>query len=128
MPDHATLYDLMLVLSTTVEDERRSKILADIEAQILSGGGAIERNDNWRTRALAYEIRHQREGEYHLIQFTGASSLLESLSYNLRVDDAVLRFRIIKVLPGTPPPPEAAPPVVAAAAAAPAPAPAPVES
>jgi small subunit ribosomal protein S6 len=117
MPQQATLYDLMLVLSTTVEDERRAKILSDIEAQIQSGGGSLERNDNWRTRALAYEIRHQREGEYHLIQFTGPGSLLDSLSYNLRVDDAVLRFRIIKVLPGTPAPPEAAPPVVAAAPA-----------
>ena len=37
-------------------------------------GGTVERNDDWRTRALAYEIRHQREGEYHLIQFTGSPS------------------------------------------------------
>ena len=125
MPQHATLYDLMLVLSTTAEEERRAKILSDVEAQIQSGGGSVERNDDWRTRALAYEIRHQREGEYHLIQFTGPSSLLDSLAYNLRVDDGVLRFRIIKVLPGTPAPPEAAPPVVPIApvvAATPAPA------
>jgi small subunit ribosomal protein S6 len=121
MPKQASLYDLVLVLSTTVEDERRAKILTDIEAQITSGGGVVERNDDWRTRALAYEIRHQREGEYHLLQFTGPTELLERLSYSLRVDDAVLRYRIIKVLPGTPPPPEAAPPVAA-------PVPAPVES
>ncbi|MGO9885006.1 MAG: 30S ribosomal protein S6 [Solirubrobacteraceae bacterium] len=121
MPKQASLYDLMVVLSTTVEDERRAKILSDVEAQIASDGGVVERNDDWRTRALAYEIRHQREGEYHLLQFTGPPALLESISHNLRIDDAVLRFRIIKVLPGTPPPPEAAPPVAAAP-------PAPVES
>ena len=126
----------MVVLSTEVDEDRRAKILTDAEAQIASGGGAIERNDDWRTRALAYEIRHQREGEYHLIQFTGPASLIEAVSHNLRIDDGVLRFRIIKVLPGTPPPPEAAPQAAAAAppappAAAPAPAPpaaAPVES
>ena len=61
---------------------------------------------------MAYEIRHQREAEYHLLQFTGPPALLESLSHNLRIDDAVLRFRIIKVLPGTPPAPDTAPPVV----------------
>lgn len=123
MPKQASLYDLMVVLSTTAEDDRRAKILSDVEAEITSGGGVVERNDDWRTRTLAYEIRHQREGEYHLLQFTGPVALLESLSHNLRIDDAVLRFRIIKVLPGTPPPPETAPPVVAAPAA-----PAPVES
>jgi small subunit ribosomal protein S6 len=111
------LYDLMLVISAAAEDDRRAKVLSDIEAQITAAGGTIERNDDWRTRTLAYEIRHQREGEYHLIQFTGPTTLLEPLSYNLRVNDAVLRFRIIKVLAGTPPPPEVAPPVAAAAAA-----------
>ena len=108
----------MLVFSTLVEEDRRAALLSDVETQITSGGVVVERNDDWRTRALAYEIRHQREGEYHLIQFTGPTSLLESVSHNLRINDAVLRFRIIKVVPGTPPPPDVAPPVAAAATAA----------
>ena len=127
MPERARLYDLMLVLSMTAEDERRAKILADVESQITSGGGAVERNDDWNRRPLAYEINHQTEGEYHLFQFTGPTPLLEALSHNLRIDDAVLRFRIIKVVPGTPPPPDSAPPVVAGATAAPAAAAADVE-
>jgi small subunit ribosomal protein S6 len=123
MPRQASLYDLMLVLSTTVEDEERAKIVADVESQITGGGGVLERNDDWRTRTLAYEIRHQKEGEYHLLQFTGPSALLDSLSHSLRINDNVLRFRIIKVRPGTPPPPDAAPPVAPPPVAA-----APVES
>ena len=116
MPAPPRLYDLMLVISTAVEDERRAKIVSDVEAQITAGGGAVERKDDWHTRPLAFEIRHQGEGEYHLLQFTGAASLLDAISHNLRIDDAVLRFRIIKVLPGTPPPPDAPPPVLAGAA------------
>lgn len=118
MPAPPRLYDLMLVLSTAVEDERRAKIVSDVEAQIIAGGGAVERQDDWHSRPLAYEIRHQGEGEYHLLQFTGSGSLLDAVSHNLRIDDAVLRFRIIKVLPGTPPPPDAPPPVLAGAGAA----------
>lgn len=107
----------MLVLSATADEDRRAKIVSDVEAQITSGGGELSRKDDWHTRALAYEIRHQTEGEYHLMQFTGEPALLDALSHNLRIDDAVLRFRVIKVLPGTPPAPESAPPVVAPAAA-----------
>jgi small subunit ribosomal protein S6 len=114
MADQAPLYDLVLALSTAVEDDRRAKIVSDVEAQIASGGGTLQRNQDWRTRPLAYEIRHQGEGEYHLLQFNGPPALLEALSHTLRIDDAVLRFRIIKVLPGTPPPPENAPPPMAA--------------
>jgi small subunit ribosomal protein S6 len=116
MAKQAPLYDLMLLLSTTVEDERRAKILSDVEAQV-SAAGSIERNDQWGTRALLYEIKHQKEAEYHLLQFKGPTTLLEALSHSLRITDGVLRFRIIKVLPGTPAPPESAPPVAAVAAA-----------
>jgi small subunit ribosomal protein S6 len=112
MADQTPLYDLMVVLSTAVEDDRRAKILSDLEAQISGGGGSIQRNDDWHSRPLAYEIRHQAEGEYHLIQLNGPPSLLENISHSLRIDDAVLRFRIIKVLPGTPPAPDGAPPPV----------------
>jgi small subunit ribosomal protein S6 len=131
MAEQARLYDLMLVLSTSTEDERRAKIVTDVEAQITGGGGAVERNDDWHNRPLAYEINDQTEGEYHLFQFTGPTALLESLSHTLRIDDAVLRFRIIRVRPGTPPAPDSAPPVVAgtpvAAPAAPAAAAVPAE-
>jgi small subunit ribosomal protein S6 len=120
MAPPARLYDLMLVLSATAEDERRAKILSDVESQITTGGGALERNDDWRLRPLAYEIDHQQEGEYHLLQFTaGDPALLDALSHSLRIDDAVLRFRIIRVRAGTPPPPDSAPPVVAGAGAGP---------
>jgi small subunit ribosomal protein S6 len=111
-----TIYDLMLVLSATAEEDRRAKVLSDVENLITSGDGKVERNDDWHMRPLAYEIDHQREGEYHLIQFTGPSSLLETLQHTLRIDDGVLRFRIIKNLAGTPPPPDSPPPVAATAA------------
>lgn len=116
MASHPRLYDLMLVLSVTAEEERRAAILSAVESQITDAGGTIERQDDWHTRPMTFEIRHQAEGEYHLLQFSGPTSLLDTLSHNLRIDDAVLRFRIIKVLPGTPPAPDSPPPVLVAAA------------
>jgi small subunit ribosomal protein S6 len=106
-------YDLILVLSTEAEDDRRATIVSDVEAQITAAGGEVSRNDGWHLRPLAFEIAHQKEGEYHLLQFTAPTSVLESLSHNLRIDDAVLRFRVIREIPGTPPAPDGAPPVVA---------------
>jgi small subunit ribosomal protein S6 len=115
-----TLYDLTLLLSTETEDDRRAKVLSDVESAISGGGGTVERNDTWGTRPMAYRIDHQADAEYHLLQFTGPPALLDSLSHSLRIDDGVLRFRIIKVLPGTPAAPESAPPIASAPAPAPA--------
>src|SRR5207253_2592553 len=104
----------------TAPDEERAKIRADVESAITGAGGTIERNQEWGTRAMTYRINHQSDAEYHLLQFTGPTSLLESLSHSLGIADGVLRFRIIKVIPGTPPPPDSAPPILATATPAPA--------
>jgi small subunit ribosomal protein S6 len=100
------IYDLMLLLSTSVEDERRARILADVEQTIADNGGSIELKQEWGVRRLAFEIAHTADAEYHLLQFSGPPALVETLSYNLKIADGVVRHRIIKVTPGTPPPPE----------------------
>jgi small subunit ribosomal protein S6 len=104
------------MLSVTAEEEQRAKVLADVESAITAAGGSIERNDDWGRRQMVYEIRHQPEAEYHLLQFKAPATLIEELSHTLRITDGVLRFRVIKVRPGTPPAPSSPPPVVAAAA------------
>jgi small subunit ribosomal protein S6 len=116
MATEAPLYDLVLLLSTDAEESTRAKILGDVESAISRAGGSVERNDDWGRRPMAYEIRHKPESEYHLLQFHAPGSLIEELSHTLRITDGVLRFRVIKVRPGTPEAPSSPPPVVAAAA------------
>ena len=116
MATQAPLYDLVLLLSTSAPEEQREKILADVESTITAAQGLIERKDDWGQRPMAYRIRHQPDADYHLLQFTAPPTLIESLSHDLRITDGVVRFRVIKNLPGTPPPPDSAPPIVATAA------------
>ena len=116
MPDQPILYDLTLLLSTTAPEEQRTKILSDVEAMITRAEGQVERRDDWGRRPLAYRINHQPEADYHLLQFTAPPTLIETLSQDLRITDGVVRFRVIKNLPGTPPAPDSPPPVVATAA------------
>jgi small subunit ribosomal protein S6 len=118
----APLYDVMLLLDTSAPEEQRKKILADVESMI-SASGTVVGNHDWGTRAMAYEIRHRGDAEYHLLQFHGPAELLANLQRSLRITDGVVRFRIIKLAPGTPAPPESrperpeAPPVEAPSAA-----------
>jgi small subunit ribosomal protein S6 len=104
----ALAYDLTLLLDTTAPPERREQILAEVEQKIRAEGEIVGRHD-WGVRHLAYEIRHKPDAEYHLLQFTGPASLLEELNRSLKITDGVVRFRIIKLRPGTPPPPELRP-------------------
>src|SRR3712207_6702226 len=120
-------YDLNVLLDSEVADEQRERILADVEAMIAETGTIVSAHD-WGRRKMAYEIGHKTDAEYHLIQFHGGRELLDRLDRTLRITDGVIRYRIIKLREGTPPPPDlhasATPAATPAAAPAPAPSPA----
>jgi small subunit ribosomal protein S6 len=123
------VYDLVLLLDTQAEDERRAEILNNVQAALERGGEVIGRHD-WGVRPTAYEVHKRPDADYHLFQFHGPSELLEQLDHTLKITDGVTRFRIIKLRAGTPGPPDDMAPTAAPAAAAseepePAPAPAP---
>jgi small subunit ribosomal protein S6 len=99
-------YDLMLLLDTAAPDEQRAKALAEAERLITSNGGTITSDHDWGTRALAFEIGHKTDAEYHLLQFEGPPAVLDALNRTLHITDGVMRFRIIKLAPGTPPAPD----------------------
>ncbi len=134
----AQLYDLMLLVDASAPEERRTAVVSEVEG-LLEGGGTIVGRHDWGSRRIAYEIDHRPEAAYHLFQFEAEPELLDRLNHSLRIMDGVLRFRIIRQPPGSPPvPPSPEPPRarrdeepdgrVAARAAADAPADEPAES
>lgn len=96
------IYDLIVLLDPSFEEETRTKILADAEELIAENGDIVGAQD-WGTRKLSYEIEKKPEADYHLIQFQGPASLIEELDRTLRITDGVVRHRIIKLRPGTKP-------------------------
>jgi small subunit ribosomal protein S6 len=118
----APTYDLMLLLDAEADPQARERVLGEAR-EAIAGGGELLRDDAWGDRALAYAIEHKATANYHLLQFRAASpELLERLDRALRFADEVVRFRIVKLAPGTPDPPR--PPAAERSASAPPPAPA----
>lgn len=105
MPAANPLYDLVLLLDTSTEDGRRAEILKTVESAITAAGEIVNTQD-WGPRALSFEIDKKKDADYHLLQFHGTPELLRQLDRSLRITDEVVRFRVIKLAPGTPAPPE----------------------
>jgi small subunit ribosomal protein S6 len=104
----AAQYDLMLLLDPNAPEGRGEQILGDVE-QAIGAEALIGRHD-WGVRRMTFEIDHRPEADYYLFQFEADVPLLERLDHMLKITDGVLRFRIIKLRAGTPPPPEPRPP------------------
>jgi small subunit ribosomal protein S6 len=100
-------YDLVLLIDPNAPEDRRTAAVSEAES-LLSSSGEIVESQDWGQKRMAYEIDHRPEAEYRLYQFNGDNDLLDRLNQRLRINDAVLRFRIIKAKPGQPlpPPPE----------------------
>lgn len=99
------LYDLTLLVDPNVGAERQSEVVSEVQGMLDSGGTLVGSHD-WGSRRLAYELDHRPEARYHLFQFeTDDTGLLDRLDHSLKIMDGVLRFRIIRLKPGSPPPP-----------------------
>ncbi len=101
MPEKPS-YDLMVLLDPEATDERRAELIDQIRKQIESGDASLKGDADWGMRRLAYEIDHRGEAQYHLFQFQAAADVLRELNRTLSIEDAVLRFRTIR-LPGPAP-------------------------
>jgi small subunit ribosomal protein S6 len=109
MAQPAPTYDLVLLLDAQAPEEGRAKILDDTRAAIAAQGEVV-RDESWGDRALAYPIERKTDAEYHLLQFKASTpELLGELNRTLHITDGIVRFRIVKLAPGTPEPPEMRP-------------------
>ena len=70
-----------------------TKRYADI---ITAQGGEITEVNDWGKRSLAYEIKFHREGYYCFYRFKGGQAVLNELSRQLLIDEAVIRHMIVR--------------------------------
>ena len=80
------IYEELFILRIGLPEEEVAAVIAQITGVITTGGGTIEKNDNWGVRKLAYRVKKQVEGIYVLIQFTSGPSIVKEIERRLRVN------------------------------------------
>lgn len=92
----APSYDLVILLHATAEEDVRQKLAADVDQLIQADGTLLEARE-WGIRQLAYPIGDEATAEYRVFRFKGPATLLSELDRQLKINDGVLRHRIIKL-------------------------------
>lgn len=90
-------YELMLVLSPEVDEERADGALNRVTRFITDQGGEVSKQEKWGKRRLAYPINHFTEGNYILTQFTLEPSLTKELAKSLKLTEEVIRHLLVNV-------------------------------
>lgn len=66
------------------------------KGQIVEGGGAIHRLEDWGRRQLAYPINKIHKAHYILLNVECSQEVLDELTSNFKFNDAVLRNMVIR--------------------------------
>jgi len=88
-------YEAVVILTTKLSDEEREAVQAKISDLIAKSGEVIS-VDDWKTKKLAYEIKHETEGYYFLYNFKANPDFIAEFERVLRIDTSVLKFMVIK--------------------------------
>jgi small subunit ribosomal protein S6 len=85
----------MLILPPEADESVVSGALDRITRVVGEAGGQVGKVDRWGRRRFAFEIEHQSEGYYVVVEFTAEPEALTELERSLYLADEVLRFKIV---------------------------------
>jgi small subunit ribosomal protein S6 len=87
----------MIIFDAEVEEPAIQGVLERALETVRSNGGTPGTVDRWGRRALAYEMRHKREGYYVVAEYTAEPKASAELDRLLQLADEVLRHKIIRL-------------------------------
>jgi small subunit ribosomal protein S6 len=79
------------------DDAEVMKLTEAVQKIITDQGGSVTKTEMMGRRQLAYEINHQRDGVYVLLEVEGSGAEIAELERRMRVNDRVLRYMTIRV-------------------------------
>ncbi|MDE0166991.1 MAG: 30S ribosomal protein S6 [Bryobacterales bacterium] len=93
------IYELIYILKPNLADEETEASIAQFTKAIEEGGGTIDKIDRWGKRRLAYEVQHQTEGYYVLVQYSLKQDhgLSKEIERRLGVADAVIKYMTVRI-------------------------------
>lgn len=87
------LYDLILVLKTSLSEIERKKLLEELKSK-LKDVKIID--EEWGQKPLAYKIKRELAGFYHIMKLESEKGLNEDLEKKLRANENVLRYLLLR--------------------------------
>lgn len=89
-------YELMVILDPELDERTVAPSLDKFLNVIRADGGTVDNVDIWGRRRLAYEINKKSEGIYAVVDFTASSAATVELDRQLKLNEAVMRTKVLR--------------------------------
>ena len=86
----------MVIFDPDLEERTIAPSLETYLNVIRESGGTVEKLDVWGRRRLAYEIQKKSEGIYAVIDIHAEPSAVAELERQMRLNESVLRTKVIR--------------------------------
>ncbi|MFC1592532.1 30S ribosomal protein S6 [Candidatus Omnitrophota bacterium] len=90
-------YELVVIISPEVLEERFDVIIDNLSQFITGKGGSVSDVERWGKKRLAYPIEHFVEGNYVLTRFKMRPASCKEMEANLQISEEVLRYLLIRL-------------------------------
>lgn len=89
-------YEMMVILDPEIEERTVAPSLDKYLSVVTTAGGSVDKVDIWGRRRLAFDIKKKSEGIYAVVDFTATPDTAKELDRQLRLNEAVLRTKILR--------------------------------
>ena len=88
-------YEVMFIVNVANDEVIKAavKLVQDTIARI---GGTVDKVDEWGKRHLAYEVKHQSEGYYVVVDFQADPAQITELDRVIKIHEEIIRHIIVK--------------------------------
>lgn len=88
------LYELVVVLRTSLSDSERKKFLDQVKTWL--GDVKVTKEDDWGQKPLAYKIKKEVAGVYHKMNLETEKTIPADFETRLIRNDSVLRHLLLR--------------------------------
>ena len=88
-------YETILIAHVDLSEDELSNLIARYGEIVTGQKGILVKVERWGKRRLAYLIKKQMRGFYILIDYAGASAVVNELERNLKIDDKILKYMTV---------------------------------
>ena len=88
------LYELVLVMRPSLSEDDRKKLLEQVKSFLKDV--KVAKEETWGQKPLAYKIRRELAGIYHLMHLETETGVEKGFEKRLQANDNILRFLLLR--------------------------------